>query len=115
MIPVGYMAKHISSRPAWIKTAKVLDIHSVSDCGACRNFCDNLGRIPYNNDWNHNGFWFFDSPELIKSVAKKKSIQLDGTLLFYYEVYELELDDGNWRAFEHEPSIPTNVQVPAWK
>jgi hypothetical protein len=115
MIPVGYMAKRVSLRPAWIKTANVVDVYSVSDCGAACDFCDNLGGMPYDNDWNHNGFWFFDSPELIKGVAKRKSIQLDGTLLFYYEVCELELDAGNWQAFGPEPSIPTNVRVPAYK
>lgn len=113
MIPVGYMAKHVSLRPAWIKTTSVVDVYSVSDCGGCRDFCNNLARVPYDNDWNHNGFWFFDSPEVIRSVAKKKSIQLDGTILFYYEVYEMEFHDGNWHAFGPEPSFPTNVRVPA--
>ncbi|OQW33412.1 MAG: hypothetical protein A4E19_03115 [Nitrospira sp. SG-bin1] len=38
--------------------------------------------------WKHNGYWFFDSPEVIEQVAREESIDLAGTKIFYYEVYK---------------------------
>jgi hypothetical protein len=42
-------------------------------------------------------------------MARDNSIQLDRTSLFYYEVYEKELDGNNWRPYQPEPSFPTNI------
>ena len=53
MTPVGYMAKHIASRPDWLKANEVEDIYSVSNC-VSDDFAD------YINFWKHNGYWFFD-------------------------------------------------------
>jgi hypothetical protein len=66
MIPVGYMAKRVKMKPEWLQAPHVVDIYSVSNC-QCENFAD---YIPF---WKHNGYWFFDSPEIIKSVAKRAS------------------------------------------
>jgi hypothetical protein len=48
-------------------------------------------------------------------VAKENSVDLTGTRLFYYEVYELEFyeDEGLWKPFEPEPSLPTKVIKPS--
>ena len=46
----------------------------------------------YVDYWKHNGFWLFDSPEIIHNLAQENSINLAGTMLFYYEVYEKEFD-----------------------
>ena len=94
MIPAGYMAKYIAENPDWLKVVHVQDIYSVSDC-ISKPFTD------YINYWNHNGFWFFNSPQIIKELAEKNSIPLEDTKLFYYEVYELEYhdDEPNWRNF----------------
>lgn len=108
MIPAGYMAKRVSKRPDWIKAARVTDVYSVSHC-ISEDFGD------YINFWKHNGFWLFDSPEAILTVAQENSIGLQGTSLFYYEVYDLEFDGENWRRFGPEPSIPTDVLVPPIK
>ena len=81
MISVGYMAKCVSVRPEWIKAERVADIYSVSGC-VSKDFAD------YINYWKHNGYWFFDSPEII--------LQL-GT------------------SFKPEPSFPTHVVVPIEK
>ena len=108
MVPAGYMAKRVSKKPDWLKATQVTDIFSVSGC-TCEDFAD------YINFWKHNGFWFFDSPEMIRAVARENSINLKGTSLFYYEVHQLEFDGENWQAFGPEPTIPTNVAVTSEK
>jgi hypothetical protein len=108
MIPAGYMAKRVSKKPDWLRAKQVIDIYSVSGC-MCENFAD------YIEYWKHNGFWFFDSPAVIRAVAQENSINLEGTSLFYYEAHELEFDGKNWLAFGPEPSIPTNVLLPSSK
>jgi hypothetical protein len=79
--------------------------HSVSGC-VNDNFAD------YIKYWKHNGYWLFDSPEIIRAVARENSIQLEGTSLFYYEVYEMEFDCQSWSPYQPERSIPTNI-IPA--
>ncbi|MFZ1139057.1 MAG: hypothetical protein ABR881_04675 [Candidatus Sulfotelmatobacter sp.] len=108
MIPVGYMAKRVHRKPDWLQAPHVVDIYSVSNC-TCEDFSD---YIPY---WKHNGYWFFDSPEIIKTVAKENSVQLEGTSLFYYEAYEMEFDGEAWHPYAPDPSLPTNVAVPSRK
>jgi hypothetical protein len=105
MIPAGYMAKRVSLKPDWLKAAQVVDIFSVSGC-VSKDFADYIGY------WKHNGYWLFDSPEIIRSVAREHSIDLEGTSLFYYEVHEREFDGEGWHAFETENSFPTNVIPP---
>ncbi len=108
MIPAGYMAKHIRRKPDWMEAPRVVDIYSVSSC-VSDDFSD------YINYWKHNGYWLFDSPQIIRNIAWEKSIDLQGTLLFYYEVYEMEFDGEAWRAFNPEPSFVTNVVHPSAK
>ena len=91
MIPAGYMAKRIMSAPSdWFKTERVVDIYSVSG-DMSDDFAD------YIEFWKHNGYWFFDSPQAIVDLARDKSIDLDGTKFFFYEVYEFEFDEGHER------------------
>ncbi len=110
MIPVGYMAKHVSKRPEWLNVEGVVDIYSVRNC-VSESFAD------YVNYWRHNGYWFFDSPAIIQEVAEEHSLDLTGTTLFYYEVYEREFDDNEalWLPFEPEPSFTTQVVEPKSK
>ena len=105
MYPAGYLAKQVSVRPDWLKAHRVTDIYSVSGC-VSQDFAD------YVKFWKHNGFWLFDSPEVIQNIAHEKSIDLAGSTLFYYEVYEKEFDGETWRAFEPDPSFTTSVVVP---
>lgn len=84
----------------------MVDIYSVNDC-VNDNFTD---FVDY---WKHNGFWFFDSPEVIKSLAEEHSIDLSGTNLFYYEAFEKEFAEGSWRDFGPSPWLATNVAKPA--
>jgi hypothetical protein len=110
MIPAGYMAKHVSIRPDWLKAGHVVDIYSVSDC-ISEDFAD------YINFWKHNGYWLFDSPEAIFEVAKENSIDLTNARLFYYEVYELEYDEHHhsWEPFALENSFKTLIVEPDTK
>lgn len=59
MIPAGYMAKKVVNKPDWLKANGVDDINSVSGC-LSKDFAD------YITFWKHNGYWFFDLPELIE-------------------------------------------------
>jgi len=109
MIPAGYMAKQVTTRPEWLAAEQVVDIYSVSGC-VSGSFAD---YIPH---WKHNGYWLFDTPEVIQELAQKNAIDLEGMSLFYYEVYEHEFDElgAAWRDFEPE-SFPTQVIVPPQK
>src|SRR5277367_2642695 len=108
MIQVGYLAKRICERPEWLRAPNVVDILSVGDC-VSENFAD------YIQFWKHNGYWLFDSPEIICSVALENSIDLKGTSLFFYEAHELEYSDEGWRSFSPEPSFTTKIIPPSNK
>lgn len=108
MVPAGYMAKHVVARPEWLPAERVSSIYSVSGC-VSNTFTD------YINFWKHNGYWLFDSPERIIEIAREHGIDLAETLLFFYEVYELQFDSGEWMRFEPEPSFGTNVSIPEAK
>src|SRR5215472_10259035 len=106
MVPAGYMAKRVSSRPEWLAATQVVDLYSVSSCVSS----DFASWISY---WKHNGYWLFDAPEVIEQVAREDGVELEGTSLFFYEVYEKEFDEihGLWSDFVPE-SFPTRVVVP---
>jgi len=106
MIPAGYMAKHVRERPDSLKAAQVTDIYSVSPCMS-NNFAY------YIILWKHNGYWLFDSPQIILAAARENSIDVTPTTLFYYEVYELEFDGKSWNTFA--PNFPANVTPPVRK
>ncbi len=108
MIPVGYMAKRICEKPECFKAPRVVDIYSVS-ADMNDDFAD------YIEFWKHNGFWLFDSPEIIREVAKENSIDLGGTSLFYYEAHNLEFDGEKWKPFAPVASIKTNIKPPLKK
>ena len=105
MVPAGYIAKRIAQRPDWLPAERVSSIYSVSDC-VNDDFAD------YIEFWKHNGYWLFDSPAIIIDIARKNNIDLTETMLFFYEVYELQFNSGEWTAFNPEPSFSTNVSVP---
>ncbi len=107
MIPAGYMAKRVATRPALKGAAALAGIYSVSPC-LSENFAD------YINYWRHNGYWLFDSPGVIAGLAKRHAIDLTGTTLFYYEVHEYEFEEetGRWAPFGPEPSFPLDVAMP---
>jgi len=108
MIPAGYMLKHVARRPAWLKAPLVDDIYSVSGCVSA-NFAD---YVPY---WKHNGYWLFDAPAAMRALAQANALDLAGTTLFYYEVFEEEFDEAarSWTGFAPDASLPTHVEKPS--
>jgi hypothetical protein len=107
MIRVGYMAKRVAQRPDWLKAPEVKDIYSVSGCTS-RDFMD------YIKFWRHNGFWLFDTPQIIQVLSRENSVSSEGLTFFYYEVYEEEFNEtiSEWLPFEPK-SFPTSVVSPA--
>src|SRR4051812_29348924 len=102
MQPLGYLYKRVSTRPEWLQAKNVEGIYALSGC-ISENFAD------YINYWRHNGFWLFDSPEVIQALAQEHSISLDGMRLFYYEAFEQEYNDetGQWEPYAPEGSFET--------
>jgi hypothetical protein len=105
LIPAGYMAKRVLTKPDWLKNPHVIEIASVSHCNS-KDFAD------YINYWQHNGYWFFDSPEIIRDLISNNGIDSFGLSYFYYEVYHKQYDDELrvWVDFKPEDSFTTNVQ-----
>jgi hypothetical protein len=110
MIPAGYMAKFVAGRPDWLAAAGVEDIYSVSGC-VSRCFAD------YHDEWKHNGFWLFDSIDIIRQVASKKAIDLGDAKFFYYEFHERQFDDDGHEEAPPLADLPfaTNISMPETK
>jgi len=108
MVPAGYMAKRVVERPDWLPAERVSNIYSLSGCVSA-NFAD------YIDFWKHNGYWLFDSPEIIIEIARANKIDFAESVLFFYEIYELQFGSGNWTRFEPEASFGTKVSVPELK
>ena len=107
MVPAGYMSKHIASHPEWLGVPNVRDIYSVSNC-ISEDFAS------YINHWKHNGFWLFNSPDVIAEIAAAEGVSLEETKLFYYEAHEQEYDPdtSRWVSFSPDSSFVTNVVTP---
>ena len=101
MVPAGYMAKRVVTRPDWLGASSVSSIYSVSGC-VSDNFAD------YITFWKHNGYWLFDSPAVITDIAQENNIDLAETMLFFYEVYELQFNSGEWTSFEQARALLEN-------
>jgi hypothetical protein len=108
MVPVGYMVKRVRKRSDRFQAPHVVAVFSVSDCN-CENFTD---YIPYGK---HNGYCLFDSPAVMRTVARENSILLAGTSLFYYQAYEQDFDGERWTPWSPEPSFRTDVLAPYGK
>jgi hypothetical protein len=69
MIPVGYLAKRVVPKPDILKAPQVVDIYSISNC-MNDDFADYIGY------WKHNGYWLFDSPEIIRRNMRSPLTEL---------------------------------------
>ena len=107
MIPIGYLSKLIVNKPDWLKSDKVKKIYSVSPCMS-KDFCD------YINYWKHNGYWLFDSVEIIMSLYKKENLNSSDYEILYYEAFEKQYDDNErkWKEILPEKSFETSVDIP---
>jgi hypothetical protein len=103
------MFKNVSLRPDWIKAESVVDIFSVSNC-----ISTNFDYIQF---WKHNGYWFFNSLEVLRTLIEDQSLDISGKTLFYYEVFEQEYNEETkeWATFEPESAFPTAVDPPRAK
>lgn len=110
MIPAGYMAKHVSRCTDNLDFPGVKDIYSVSGCISSQ-FAD------YIKFWRHNGYWLFDSPKVIADVGRESCIDISGTTLFYYEIYEWKYDpeEKTWFRTSPEDSFATDIEQPVNK
>ena len=69
MIPAGYMAKRLATRPEWLASVEIHDIYSLSSC-ISEDFDD------YTDLWKHSGYGLFDSPLAIRENAIANAIDL---------------------------------------
>ncbi len=107
MVPMGYLYKQVVAPPDWIRAPQVRAVFSVSGC-VSPYFAD------YIDFWKHNGYWLFDSPDIIEDIAAEAGISLHGMQLFYYEVYPKQFSTAGktWGRFAPEASFTTAVRVP---
>jgi len=101
------MYKTVVGRPEGLKAPSVDDIYSVSNC-ISPDFADWI------NAWKHNGYRFFDDPQIIEELARAECIVLDEMTLFFYRMYEQEWDpeDKEWRRISPESGFRTKVGIP---
>lgn len=107
MIPVGYMYKTVCEETDGINNDVVENIFSVSGC-ISEDFADWI------NYWKHNGYWLFDSPEVIEELAAEHNIKLTGMTLFFYRASEQEwnIENKEWRSYQPEENFGVNVVEP---
>ena len=108
MIAAGYIAKQLVASPAFLRGSNSEFVAALAGCiGAY--FTDYLSA------WRHNGYWLFDSPEIVRELAAAQQLDLGGMRFFYFELYEREFVSTNrtWRHFTAEPSLPLDVVPPA--
>ena len=107
MIDLGYMAKHIVTRPDWLDTPNVQNVCAVRRCVSA-DFCD------YINFWKHNGYWFFNSPRDIQVLSAANDVDLSGTTLFFYKAHSLQYDadSQSWESFTAHDAFLTSIIPP---
>ncbi len=108
MLKLGYMAKKIEPVPDHLAAFGIEEMSFVSGC-IHKNFAD------YISLWRHNGFWFFDSPDILRSASSAADIDLCDTQLFYFTTLPLAFDeaDRTWIEIVWEHSFITEVEHPA--
>lgn len=69
--------------------------------------------MDYIKFWRHNGYWLFDTPQIIQELALENSVHLDDLTFFYYEAYEQEFDEDSQQWLDFKPEeFSTNVIPP---
>ena len=91
MIPAGYLLKRVLPPPGWLKSGPthIVEVCSVSDC-----VNDNV--VDIQESWQHNGFGLASTPNILLELARKSTANLAESTLFYYEVYEQEIESDGW-------------------
>ena len=115
MIPAGYLLKRAVATPPWLLDPQVQDICNVAAC---------VGDNPFDpsDTWQHNGYGLANSPEVLTRIARDADSDVADLRLFYYEVYEREIESDGWdfQVADWRPltllassSVPPNVTRPA--
>ena len=114
MVPAGYLLKHVKPPPDWLVGAPVEQVCSVASC-----MSENV--VDPSNEWLHNGFGVANDPGVLTQLLEKEGADPEGAKLFYYEVFEEEIDSDGW-TFDRDAwqplslaassSVPVDVSVP---
>lgn len=88
MIPAGYLLKRVAPPPGWLPGPHIVDVCSVSDCV-------NENVVELQKSWLHNGFGLANNPEMLMQAAQAGE-QGEDPALFYYEVFEQEVESDGW-------------------
>jgi len=89
MVPAGYLLKRTSAPPGWLSGAPVADVCSVADC-----VNDNV--IDVQSAWQHNAFGVANDRGTLSRLVVDATAETDHSKLFYYEVYEQEIESDGW-------------------
>ena len=108
MIELGYMAKRVADRPEQLSVVHVVDICSVSDC-ISEDFADFAAH------WMHNQYYFYDSPDIIRTICAGDDISLPDLQSFFYRGHDLQFDAINqkWEKYAFDLSVAENVKSPS--
>jgi hypothetical protein len=105
MIPLGYMAKRVMTRPELLKASAVEEILSLSSC-LSDSFADWI------DNWQHNEHWLFDHPSVILKLAHENGLDLSGCRWFYYEGHESAYDGDALAWLPYAPAVKIGASVP---
>ena len=86
MIPLGYLKKHIVSRPEWLHAPSVIDIYSSAGCTSKK-----MDFNPYAIGVTSMGL--LESTAVADTVCEREADDIDDYTLFYYEGYDQEYDE----------------------
>ena len=89
MVPAGYLLKRTSAPPGWLSGAPVADVCSVADC-----VNDNV--IDVQSAWQHNAFGVANDRGTLSRLVVDATAETDHSKLFYYELYEQEIESDGW-------------------
>ena len=107
MIELGYMAKRVAARPEQLSVVHVVDICSVSNC-ISDDFTD------FTAHWMHNEFYFYDSPDIIRTICACDDIPMTDLQFFFYRGHDLQFDaiDKKWEKYAFDLSDAEKVESP---
>lgn len=78
----------------------VTEVCSVSSC-----FNDNV--VEPQGSWEQNGFGLANNPQILIDLAQQGTVDLTGSKLFFYSVYECEQESDGW-TFNFDQWRPTS-------
>lgn len=118
MIPAGYLLKRPTFPPEYLRGVPITDVCSASSCV-------NEDALDLEEGWRQNKFGFANRQDLLWTLADQQGSDVSDAVLFYYEVYDEELesngsvfDPRGWRpltlmptwAPDESPALPTQKE-----